>query len=668
VALFSDRDTDRILDRLEVTTATTVQAGLETLESESVDCIISDYDMGTTTGVDFLETVRAPDPELPFILFTGKGSEAVAGEAISAGVTDYLQKATGTEVYTLLAKRIVEAVMKQRATANYREVFEKINDGILIHDSETGDVLDANQRYCEMLGYDREAVVGMTVEDFNIDDERYSAAEGRRRIRMAASGDSQVFGWVVETNEGDRLPVEVHLKRTTIDTRDCVLAVVSPVSMGPERSPGQQHGRVDLSGLFTHLEDPVALVTVGDDDAVVETTNAAFEDRFGVADVDAVGELISDVLPVADSVAVANWVSAADWPDQPAMGEIRLATPAGTQTTPVRLIPTNDADDRAYLTFSGGSREAGSPHRDKQNRELLEALVNTLPNYIFIQNAAGEYLEAIVGIRQGTTGYTATDLIGQSVDEFLPAETADRIMAAISAALETGELQTIEYDIEGSNGDSWYEASVMPLPEGYEGDPAVIVAAHNITERKVQTQKLERKTERLEEFASIVSHDLRNPLNVAQGRLSMARADHESDHLVAVERSLDRMEALIADLLTLARSGQAVTDLEVVSVSAAAEAALRNVVIDGQQVRIETDQRIRADRSRLHQLFENLFRNAVEHCGADVCITVGELSDSEGFFIADDGPGIPPEPAVTRVRKWIHNSRRRDRVRPRDRR
>lgn len=103
-------------DRIDVTTATSAEDGLEHIRSDTVpDCVVSDYDMPGTNGIEFLEAVRADHLNLPFILFTGKGSEAVAGDAISAGATDYLQKKLGNEQYELLANRILNAVRQDRA-------------------------------------------------------------------------------------------------------------------------------------------------------------------------------------------------------------------------------------------------------------------------------------------------------------------------------------------------------------------------------------------------------------------------------------------------------------------------------------------------------------------------------------------------------------------------
>jgi DNA-binding NarL/FixJ family response regulator len=106
---------ERHRDEFVVHTETSAAAGIEYLEREAVDCIVSDYRMPGMNGLDFLDAVRSERPELPFILSTGKGSEEVASEAISAGVTDYLRKGTGTDQYEVLANRIENAVAQRRA-------------------------------------------------------------------------------------------------------------------------------------------------------------------------------------------------------------------------------------------------------------------------------------------------------------------------------------------------------------------------------------------------------------------------------------------------------------------------------------------------------------------------------------------------------------------------
>jgi PAS domain S-box-containing protein len=160
-------------------------------------------------------------------------------------------------------------------------------------------------------------------------------------------------------------------------------------------------------------------------------------------------------------------------------------------------------------------------------------------------------------------------------------------------------------------------------------------------DRVEQRQQLERRNERLDEFASVLSHDLRNPLNVAEGRLEMVRRRHDSDHLDAISRAHARIQTLTDDLLTLAREGEEVGAVEPVELAAFTERCWRNVETEQATVVCDVDRTVRADRSRFQQLLENLFRNAVGHGRPDATVTVGPLDG--GFFVEDDGPGIPPE-------------------------
>ena len=159
-------------------------------------------------------------------------------------------------------------------------------------------------------------------------------------------------------------------------------------------------------------------------------------------------------------------------------------------------------------------------------------------------------------------------------------------------------------------------------------------------QRRQVNARLAEKNEQLEQFASIVSHDLRNPLSVAQGRAELAAEACDTDHLDHVLRSLDRMEVLIDDLLGLALAGEQVGDTEPISPDSFGD-WWGNVATRDATLRVSLDRSIQADPGRLQQLFENLVRNAVEHGGDAVAITVGELEG--GFYVEDDGPGIPED-------------------------
>ena len=142
-----------------------------------------------------------------------------------------------------------------------------------------------------------------------------------------------------------------------------------------------------------------------------------------------------------------------------------------------------------------------------------------------------------------------------------------------------------------------------------------------------------------EELVSIVSHDLQSPLNVARIHLEQAQEEHGSPHLDSVAQSLDRMEALIADFLSLTWDGQRIEQLEHVNLALMANACWQSIDAENASLVVDTTRTIRADTARFQQLLENLFGNAVEHASATT-VTVGGVGD-DGFYVEDDGVGIP---------------------------
>jgi PAS domain S-box-containing protein len=197
----------------------------------------------------------------------------------------------------------------------------------------------------------------------------------------------------------------------------------------------------------------------------------------------------------------------------------------------------------------------------------------------------------------------------------------------------------------------------------YQTSKGVAVYLQDTTARVEREQELERRAKRLREFVSIVSHDLRNPLSVASGYVDVLAADgdHDIETVEVVRQSLERAEAIIAQTLRFAEEGE-VDEAVPVELESVAETAWEGVATTGATLEVESSVRLRADPKALARVLENLFRNAVEHGattrrrgdGADtdvghgtptVSVVVGAIPAADttvGFYVEDDGPGIPP--------------------------
>ena len=237
-------------------------------------------------------------------------------------------------------------------------------------------------------------------------------------------------------------------------------------------------------------------------------------------------------------------------------------------------------------------------------------------------------------IDEGLAGHTYQTGQSYTVDEITPTDDT----RPADASYQSG--------ISVPVGDHGVFQAVETTPAAFDDDDielAELLVSHTATAltQLDSKQELQRQNERLDQFASAVSHDLRNPLSVASGRLELVADECSSPHLDAVADAHDRMARLIDDLLLFARMGTATLTPTAVDLGALATECWESLSTASATLRVESDRTIRADQDRLRQLLENLLKNAVDHGGPDVSVTVGDIE--AGFSVADDGPGIPAD-------------------------
>ncbi|AGB38710.1 PAS domain-containing protein [Natronococcus occultus] len=498
-------------ERLAVETATSAEAGLERLSTGTIDCVVSGYEMPGRNGIEFLNAVRDEYPELPFILFTGKGSEEIASEAISAGVTDYLQNDRGTSQYAILANRITNAVAEydarrlERLTSHDQmAILDRIDDGVFALDDDWR-VVYVNERATTLFGAPADELRGSPLWEV-----------------FSEAADTPFYDHYREAKEtNEPKTIEEYFE--------------------PWDRWYREHIYPSENGLTILFHD------ITDQKQRKRRYRAVFENTYQFTG---------------------------------------LLDPDGT------LVEANET----ALEFGGLERES----------------------------IVGKKLWEVAWFQHSK-------------------DTRERVQEAVERAAN-GEFVRNRLPIQGADREAIIDFSVRPLTDERGTVTLLIPEGRDITELVERERALQRERDRLDEFASVVSHDLRNPLNVATGRLELARAEDDNEHLDEIETALDRIDRITEDVLWLAREGRDIGSRDAVRLGDAVDAAWKLVADGNARAELRYGEEIasatvEADDDRFQQLLENLFRNAIEHGGEDVTVTVG--STDRGFYVEDDGPGVP---------------------------
>ena len=307
----------------------------------------------------------------------------------------------------------------------------------------------------------------------------------------------------------------------------------------------------------------------------------------------------------------------------------------------------------------------------RAERDRLFALFENIPDAAVIYDYVDDVLlvDRVNPAFEETFGYSAEEIVGEPIDEYiLPADDEAVIGEAqeLNARLRRGQNLRCEVTRRTTSGDRHFILHVVPIRLGAENASGYAIYT-DVTERREREATLQRQNERLDAFTSIVTHDLRNPLSIAKGHLDLARTLEEPERLERVEAALDRMDELITELLSLSRDGRVVGAIEELSLETVAREAWSHVETADSGLVVDEDLRFEADRTRVRELFENLFRNSIEHgtggeqAGTDtgttpLTVEVGPLGadgdpDGErfhdgptGLYVEDDGSGFDGDP------------------------
>ncbi len=680
-------------DRLRIETAHDAESALAALADTRIDCAAVAH-TSELDGLGLSEAVRERRPGLPLVLLPETGSEELASEAIDAGVTDYVPSRIDPDP-AALASRLRAAATGGSAgsetdlAARYDALFEHANDAIALvaFDGERPIIEATNDVFTRLFAPEGgpDQIVGQDIDTVVTTPERREAA---RQISTRIYTGQMFSDTVVrDTVDGAQ---EFHFQAVPIgnarlDDADRAFAIYTKITEAERTKRELDRLRREHEAIFDNVQDALFLLDADGDAIRFRRFNRRQEELTGRTTEDVEGKTPVEVFGEEPGTTIAEHYRQCLERGEPVTYEERLTIDGVARTWQTRLAPIEERGSIDWIV--GSSRDVTEQHRreralEEQNQKItalhnIAAEIGRCETVEAVHDAAVVAAEDILEFDLAITDEAAdgvlrpravsSDLSPDEYYEETPVDAEDNFAAIV---YRSGESKIVDdlHEHGVSPADARYR-SVITVPIGEHGvlqavaeetgafderdlELAELLAAHAAarltqlaTEDRLRerTTELERQNERLEEFASVVSHDLRNPLQVAQGRLGLARRNTDDPNLDDVATALDRAEALIDDLLTLARQGESVDELSPVSIDRTVTACWQNIATAEATLSAETDLTIMADQARLQQLLENLIGNAADHGGETATVTVDALADGEGFYVADDGPGIPEE-------------------------
>ncbi len=279
----------------------------------------------------------------------------------------------------------------------------------------------------------------------------------------------------------------------------------------------------------------------------------------------------------------------------------------------------------------------------KRQRDRFAALFENVPDAAvgFVYRDGQPIVDQVNPAFERVFGYDAETVVGEPLADLVVPEDDAETAAAFRRRVQSGETVEAEVERETAGGDRRH-CLLRTIPIDSDDRTSGYAIYTDISDLKDRERELAHQNERLQEFAGVISHDLRSPLNVADGYLHKALDDDAVEPVEEALSSLKRMDRLIEDLLALARQGQTIGDPEPVDLDRIVDEAWATAGPAGVAFDQESVGPVDGDAGRLRELFENCFRNVDEHAPDATTVRVGPLDDRAGVFVADDGPGIPP--------------------------
>lgn len=454
------------------------------------DCLVIDQQT-VDSWRSLVDDVTADNPELPVIVLIAEEYETAVKKALDAGATDHFPRSVCRTQPSLFVQQLASSVQQTENSTfeqMYRDLFENVSDGLVIHEPESGEIIDCNDQFCEMTGYNHSELVGETIELITAPDEAYSYDRAKEHIRQAQTEGPQLFEWHNQRRNGETFYSEVHLGVMRMYGDEYVLASARDIT---ERKRRER----EFEQIFNGVQDAIAVM----DPETLEIleANDAYLDLLGyesVADlqkegidglsVTREGYTFDQGYEIHRRVADSGESETVEWRAETRSGEERFLE--------VKVAPAVIGGEDVHVAI----------HRDitarKRRERDFEQIFHSVNDMIAVHHPETGELLAVNDTLSQVTGYDRETLLemgaeGLTVDTetFGPGQ----VQTLIKRVMDGEDIDPYEQAIETADGDiRWLE--VNPTRAVIDGQPRFLAIARDVTARRKRQQRLEIERDR----------------------------------------------------------------------------------------------------------------------------------------------------------------------------
>lgn len=477
----------------EVNTATTAELALEKMQSENYDAVVVDYSLPGMDGIELLKIIRAKGLQIPFVLFTGRGKEETAIEALNCGADFYLQKGASPQLQFMeLANMLRKSVHSSRSDAAVREgerflssVFSSIQDGISVLDKDLN-ILRVNEAMEDWYSHKMPLVGKKCYDAYHGRQAQCDSCPSMRTMESGKSAyevvpktgpKSEIMGWLdlysfpMRDSKTGELSGVIEYVRDISDRRKTETELHGAL----ERYKALQ-GIIDKSPVImaTWLPEPGAPVSFISDNVA----------QWGYRRDDFVSALVYDDIIHKEDLKREDeefWNLVGEGAND-FLQEYRIVTKSGE----VRWVEDHtyvrrDSDGNPVL-FEGIVIDVTARKTAQQKSEeltsRLQAIAEAFPDLYFHVDAHGTILDFNAG-RIADLYVPPQKFLGRKVQEVLPPDVGKMFAGAFGEVMKTGRVAAVEYSLEIEGETRFFEARLAPIAEDQ-----ILIVVRNITARK----------------------------------------------------------------------------------------------------------------------------------------------------------------------------------------